>query len=47
MRSEFVESLRRLYKHGRLTVDQIRVLFESHKPTLTESDYKYVIGEIE
>ena len=45
MRSEFVESLRRLFKNGKLTVDQIRVLFESQK--LTEADYKYVIGEIE
>lgn len=45
MKSMFVESLRRLYKEGRLTIGQVRELLGSKK--LTEADYKYVIGEIE
>lgn len=45
MRSEFVESLKRLYNNDKLTSDQIRILFESQK--LTEADYRYIIGEIE
>lgn len=38
-----VESLRRLYKAGRLTLEQIQARLE--KGTITQAEYDYIIGE--
>jgi len=38
-----VESLRRLYKAGRLTLDQIRARLE--KGTITQEEFDYIVGE--
>lgn len=41
--STLVESLKRLYKKGSLTKQQIRERVE--KGTITEEDYEYITGE--
>lgn len=38
-----VESLRRLYLSGRLTLEQIHERLE--KGTITQEEYEYIIGE--
>jgi uncharacterized XkdX family phage protein len=38
-----VESLKRLYKAGRLTLEQIQARLE--KGTITQEEYDYIIGE--
>lgn len=41
--STLVESLKRLYKRGTLTLEQIRARVT--KGTITEDEYKYITGE--
>jgi len=38
-----VESLRRLYKAGRLTLEQIQERL--NKGTITQEEYEYIIGD--
>ena len=41
--SVLVESLKRLYTKGTLTIEQIRQRVD--KGTITKSDFKYITGE--
>lgn len=38
----FVESLRRLYKSGRITVEKLQEFLDSGK--ITEAEYEYIIA---
>lgn len=41
--STLVESLKRLYEKGKLTLEQVRERVE--KGTITPEEYKYITGE--
>lgn len=41
--STLVQSLRRLYRKGRVTIEKLQAMVEAG--TITEEEYEYIIGE--